>query len=141
MKRELTCIVCPMGCSLEVELDGNKVVGVTGNTCPRGAKYAEAECTNPQRTITTTMKCSDGSVIAVKTDTTIPRWDLSSIYTNFQSPDFENAMKKVSDGNNKLNGFTIGMSIPLWADINKVKSAKANAIASESKKKEFKEKH
>ena len=73
MKRELTCIVCPMGCSLEVELDGNKVVGVTGNTCPRGAKYAEAECTNPQRTITTTMKCSDGSVIAVKTDTTIPK--------------------------------------------------------------------
>ena len=41
----------------------------------------------------------------MKTDTTIPRWDLSSIYTNFQSPDFENAMKKVSDGNNKLNGF------------------------------------
>ncbi|MEE0998084.1 MAG: hypothetical protein UIH41_00295, partial [Treponemataceae bacterium] len=41
----------------------------------------------------------------MKTDTTIPRWDLSSLYTNFQSPDFENAMKKVSDGNNKLNGF------------------------------------
>ena len=41
----------------------------------------------------------------MKIDTTIPRWDLSSIYTNFQSPDFENAMKKVSDGNNKLNGF------------------------------------
>ena len=41
----------------------------------------------------------------MKIDTTIPRWDLSSIYTNFQSPDFENAMKKVSEGNNKLNGF------------------------------------
>ena len=36
----------------------------------------------------------------------------------------------------KVNGITIGMSIPLWADINKVKSAKANAIASESRKKE-----
>ena len=39
--------------------------------------------------------------------------------------------------NSKLNGFTIGMSIPLWADINKVKSAKANAIAVESRKKEM----
>lgn len=38
---------------------------------------------------------------------------------------------------NKSNGITIGMSIPLWADINKVKSAKANAIASESRKKEL----
>ncbi len=71
MKRELTCIVCPMGCTLEVELDGNKVVSVSGNTCPRGAKYAESECVNPQRTVTTTVKCCDGSVVAVKTDTTI----------------------------------------------------------------------
>ena len=41
------------------------------------------------------------------------------------------------DKDAKLNGFTVGMSIPLWADINKVKSAKANAIASESRKKEL----
>ena len=37
----------------------------------------------------------------------------------------------------KINGFTIGMSIPIWADVNKVKSAKASAIASESRKKEL----
>ena len=37
----------------------------------------------------------------------------------------------------KINGFSIGMNIPLWADINKIKSAKANAIASESRKKEL----
>ncbi len=41
------------------------------------------------------------------------------------------------DDNAKLNGFKIGMSIPLWADANKVKSAKANAIAVESRKKEL----
>ena len=73
MKRELTCIVCPMGCSLVAEIEDGKVTGVTGNTCPRGAKYAEAECTNPQRTVTSTMKCSDGSMVSVKTDTTIPK--------------------------------------------------------------------
>ncbi|MBO5344442.1 MAG: hypothetical protein J6A51_00910, partial [Clostridia bacterium] len=39
----------------------------------------------------------------MKTDTTIPRWDLASIYTSFQGDDFENAMTKVAEGNNKLN--------------------------------------
>ncbi len=73
MKRELTCIVCPMGCPLVVELDGKKVISVSGNTCPRGAKYAEAECTNPERTITTTMRCENGEVVPVKTNTPIPK--------------------------------------------------------------------
>lgn len=73
MKRELTCIVCPRGCQLVVELDGKNVLSVSGNICPRGKKYAENECTNPMRTITTTAKTSDGGVVAVKTETTIPK--------------------------------------------------------------------
>lgn len=73
MIRKLTCIVCPMGCSLEAETEDGKVVSVTGNTCPRGAKYAIDECTNPTRTITTTVRCTDGSVIPVKTDKPIPK--------------------------------------------------------------------
>ena len=73
MIRELTCIVCPMGCSLKAETEGGKVISVSGNTCPRGEKYAISECTNPQRTVTSTMKCMDGTVIPVKTDTTIPK--------------------------------------------------------------------
>ena len=73
MKRELTCIVCPIGCSLSVELDNGKVVSVSGNTCPRGEKYANEECTAPKRTITSTVKCDDGQLLPVKTDTTIPK--------------------------------------------------------------------
>lgn len=73
MKRELTCIVCPIGCSLLVELEGNEVKSVSGNTCPRGAVYAQNECTNPQRTVTSTVRCSDGGMVAVKTDRTIPK--------------------------------------------------------------------
>ena len=74
MQKELTCIVCPMGCTITVDLDENdKVLNITGNTCPRGAQYAEAEFTNPQRTITTTLRCEDGSMVSVKTDTTIPK--------------------------------------------------------------------
>ena len=75
--RELTCIICPKGCALKAELDeGGRVLNVTGNTCKRGAQYAEAECTNPMRTVTSTMRCSDGSVIPVKTKTPIPKSDV-----------------------------------------------------------------
>jgi len=73
MKRFLTCIVCPAGCSLEVELDGKNVVNVKGNTCIRGEVYAKAECTHPERTVTSTVRCDDNSVVSVKTDRPIPK--------------------------------------------------------------------
>ena len=74
MKRELTCIVCPLGCSLQAEMsEDGEFLSVTENTCPRGAVYARSECTDPQRTITTTVRCEDGSMVAVKTDRTIPK--------------------------------------------------------------------
>lgn len=74
MERQLTCIVCPRGCSLKVTLDGDgKPLKVEGNACPRGETYAIAECTAPMRTVTSTVKCEDGTVIPVKTDRTIPK--------------------------------------------------------------------
>ena len=73
IERNLTCIVCPLGCDLKVQLDANKVISVSGNTCPRGEKYAQSECTNPQRTVTTTIKCDNGAVLPVKTNRTIPK--------------------------------------------------------------------
>ena len=73
MKRKLTCIICPLGCALEIQLKDDKIVNITGNNCPRGKVYAENECTNPQRTVTSTVKCEDGSLISVKTDKPIPK--------------------------------------------------------------------
>ena len=71
--KELTCIICPLGCELQIELEGNEVISVTGNTCNRGDSYARTECTNPQRTVTSTVRCENGGVVAVKTDRTIPK--------------------------------------------------------------------
>ena len=39
---DLTCIRCPMGCAIHVEMENGQVVSVTGNTCPRGAEYAKS---------------------------------------------------------------------------------------------------
>lgn len=71
--RELTCIVCPRGCLLSVTLDGDKVVSVSGNLCKRGLAYAEAECTSPVRTVTTTVRCESGRVVSVKTSAPVPK--------------------------------------------------------------------
>lgn len=85
MKRELTCIICPIGCSLEVDIENGAVKKVKGNTCPRGKKYAETECISPMRTVTTTVRCDDGSVLPVKTDAPIPKekmFELMEIVNN-----------------------------------------------------------
>lgn len=73
MTRELTCIVCPKGCQLTVELDGKNVISVEGHTCKRGDVYARTECTAPMRTITTTAPVRGGGVVPVKSDRTIPK--------------------------------------------------------------------
>lgn len=73
-KRELTCIICPRGCALSVTLScGGEVLSVEGNACPRGVAYATAECTNPVRTVTTTIRCESGEVLPVKTDRPVPK--------------------------------------------------------------------
>ena len=72
-KRELTCIVCPLGCQMTATLEEGKVVAVEGFTCSRGKQYALDECVNPMRTVTTTARATDGGVIAVKTDRAIPK--------------------------------------------------------------------
>lgn len=73
MEKNLTCIICPLGCSLNVQFEGKTIQKVTGNSCPRGKEYAESECTDPQRTLTSTVLCEDGSLVSVKTDRTIPK--------------------------------------------------------------------
>ena len=73
--RELTCVACPMGCQMTASIDNGVVVSVTGNTCPRGKKYAETECTHPVRPLTTTVKVEGGKhpVVPVKSADAIPK--------------------------------------------------------------------
>ena len=74
-KRELICIGCPMGCALTVELEGNEVISVIGNTCKRGDDYARKEVTNPTRIVTSTVKVANGvlAAVSVKTEKDIPK--------------------------------------------------------------------
>lgn len=73
-KKEMICIVCPMGCHMEVEKNKDEYI-VTGNKCPRGKEYAVKESTNPTRVITTTVKVKGGLLnrLPVKTKGDIPK--------------------------------------------------------------------
>ncbi len=79
MKKYLTCIICPMGCSLEIDVNENEenieIKSVSGNNCRRGEQYAKKELTEPTRTLTTTMAVSGSTLklVPVKTDGEIPK--------------------------------------------------------------------
>lgn len=72
---ELTCIGCPLGCSLTATLEEHQVVSVTGNSCKIGLDYAKEECTHPTRILTTTLPVKNGNFprVAVKTANPIPK--------------------------------------------------------------------
>ena len=73
--RELTCIGCPLGCSITVTLENNEVVSVEGNTCKRGDIYARKEVTNPTRIVTSSVKVVGGKIamVSCKTKEDIPK--------------------------------------------------------------------
>ena len=81
----LTCIECPLGCALEVCVDGVRVESVKGNTCPRGKLYAENEVVCPKRVVTTTVKTKDGKMVSVKTDNPVPKSQMFSIMQKISS--------------------------------------------------------
>jgi CxxC motif-containing protein len=74
-KRELTCIGCPLGCTITVTLEQKEVTAVTGNTCPRGDAYARKEVTNPTRIVTSTVRVTGGTaaMVSCKTKEDIPK--------------------------------------------------------------------
>ncbi len=74
-KRELTCIGCPMGCQITVEMKDGEVVSVSGNTCAIGDRYARNEVIHPERTVTSTVRVIGGDKprCSVKTAENIPK--------------------------------------------------------------------
>lgn len=57
--RTLTCIVCPLGCTLAIGEEPG--LPVSGNRCPRGAVYAREEILSPKRVVTATCGIDGGA--------------------------------------------------------------------------------
>ena len=75
MKKEIICTVCPMGCNITVEGEGDQVLSVTGYTCKRGLEYASAEFAHPVRILTTTVKIagSANELLPVRSAKPVPK--------------------------------------------------------------------
>ena len=83
MKHQLTCILCPRGCSLNI----TKELSVTGNACPRGEKYAIEESTNPVRTVTATVRVANrkDTMLSVKTEHPVPKGKMMDVMALLRS--------------------------------------------------------
>ncbi len=69
----ITCIECPIGCTIEVGVENGKVLSVVGNACPRGKMYAENEVICPKRVLTSTVRMENGKILSVKTDAPVEK--------------------------------------------------------------------
>lgn len=71
---EMICIVCPRGCRLKAERTADGIA-VTGNKCPRGAKFAEEEIVAPKRSFTGTVRSvfPEMPVVPVRTAGEVPK--------------------------------------------------------------------
>lgn len=80
MKRQITCIVCPRGCTLTADIEGEQIT-ITGQGCSRGEKHAIGEITNPVRSLTSIVRVSNrvDTMVSVKTAAPIPKGKMFEI--------------------------------------------------------------
>lgn len=72
--KELTCIGCPMGCLITVQMENGEVVSVSGNSCKIGDNYARKEVVRPMRIVTSSVAVSGTDArVSVKTASDIPK--------------------------------------------------------------------
>ena len=70
MMKSFTCVICPNGCRLEVEVENDSIISVSGNLCPRGEEYAKEEVSDPKRTIASSVLVDGGEmeIVSVRLD-------------------------------------------------------------------------
>ena len=74
-KRHFVCVVCPVGCEIDVVHDGSKIISMEGNKCEKSEEFVTQELIEPMRILTTTVRIqgSRWPVIPVRTDKAIPK--------------------------------------------------------------------
>lgn len=75
MLKEFTCVVCPNGCEVQVDIEEGIIRSVTGATCKRGEEYVRQELFEPKRTIASSVVVEGGEfpLSSVRTTKPIPK--------------------------------------------------------------------
>ena len=74
-KKHFVCVVCPIGCEIDVIHDGSKIMSMEGNKCEKSQEFVTQELIEPMRILTTTVRIqgSRWAVIPVRTDKAVPK--------------------------------------------------------------------
>ena len=74
-KKHFVCVVCPIGCEIDVVHDGSKIISMEGNKCEKSEEFVSQELIEPMRILTTTVRIqgSRWPVIPVRTDKSVPK--------------------------------------------------------------------
>lgn len=74
-KRHFVCVICPIGCEIDVIHDGGKIISMEGNKCKKSEEFVRQELIEPMRVLTTTVRIQGARwpVIPVRTDKSVPK--------------------------------------------------------------------
>jgi len=97
-KKHFTCVICPIGCEIDVELQGSDVVSMMGNKCNKGTEFVLEELEEPMRILTTTIRINGAkwAMLPVRTDKPIPKRLLFNVIKELANIELQ-APVKMSD--------------------------------------------
>ena len=97
-KKHFTCVICPIGCEIEVELQDSEVACMKGDKCVKGKELVLQELEEPMRILTTTIRIKGAkwAMLPVRTDKPIPKRLLFSVIKELANIELQ-APVKISD--------------------------------------------
>lgn len=74
-KKHFTCVTCPVGCEVDVEVQDSSILSMKGNRCDKVKEFVLQELKEPMRVLTTTVRIEGAkyAMLPVRTDKTIPK--------------------------------------------------------------------
>ena len=85
-EKEITCIVCPIGCKILVRSEETRLDILKGNKCKKGVEYARNEVFDPRRMLTSSVLVKGGewSLVSVKSTHPVPKEKIFPILQEIQ---------------------------------------------------------
>jgi len=74
-KKRFVCVVCPIGCEIDLVHEDSNIISVEGNKCEKSLEFVTQELIEPMRILTTTVRIqgSRWPVVPVRTDRAVPK--------------------------------------------------------------------
>jgi CxxC motif-containing protein len=80
MKKSIVCFICPNSCVLTITEDGTNLQ-IENNRCPRGIDFVQKELSDPERTLTSTVRVLNGMLplVSVRSDRQVKKAELKGL--------------------------------------------------------------